>query len=80
LPLETAFIAGGWSEALNPATIQDVMGATSFGHAWELEAAAARILIATLTVLAMRLMIIAEIIFGIGVVGLVSVFKMLDPI
>ena len=50
LPLETAFIGDGWSEALSPAMIHDVVFATSVGQAWQLQAIAALALVATLGV------------------------------
>jgi putative copper resistance protein D len=46
LPLETAFIGEGWGDALNLATVRDVLFETSVGRTWQLQAAAAVVLIA----------------------------------
>ena len=48
LPLETAMIGEGWSDAFNPATVRDVLFDTSVGQAWQVQAVAALILTATL--------------------------------
>jgi putative copper resistance protein D len=50
LPLETAFIGEGWGDALDLATIRDVLFETSVGRAWQVQAAAALILIAAVAV------------------------------
>ena len=48
LPLATAMIGEGWSDALNPTTIRAVLFETSVGCAWQVQAVAALILTATL--------------------------------
>ncbi len=50
LPLETAMIAGGWSDALDPATVKAVLFETSVGGAWQVEAAFALLLALALAV------------------------------
>jgi copper resistance protein D len=48
LPLETAMIGEGWSDALDLTTIRAVLFETSIGQAWRVQAIAALILAATL--------------------------------
>ncbi|MDL2410362.1 copper homeostasis membrane protein CopD [Rhizobium calliandrae] len=45
LPLETAIIGNGWSDAFDAGTIQDVLFETTVGQAWQAQAAAALILV-----------------------------------
>jgi putative copper resistance protein D len=45
LPLETATIGNGWSDAVNAGTIHDVLFETTVGQAWQAQAAAALILV-----------------------------------
>lgn len=45
LPLETATIGNGWSDAFNAGAIHDVLFETTVGQAWQAQAAAAIILV-----------------------------------
>lgn len=47
LPVETAAIGDGWSDALDPANVDDVLTATTVGTAWQVQVAAASALAAT---------------------------------
>jgi copper resistance protein D len=46
LPLAAASIGEGWPDAVAPAMLRDVLLDTSLGHAWQVEAAAALLLLA----------------------------------
>jgi putative copper resistance protein D len=48
LPLQAALIAGGWAAAGDPATLHALLLETSVGRAWQIEAAAALLLLSTL--------------------------------
>lgn len=47
LPIEAAVIGDGWSDAIDVATVQAVLFETSVGRAWQAQAAAAVLLVAT---------------------------------
>jgi putative copper resistance protein D len=46
--LETAFIGDGWIDAVDPSALHDVLSATSFGWAWQVEGVAVLLLLASL--------------------------------
>lgn len=48
LPVEAAMIGSGWSAALDAGTVRTVLLQTSVGQAWQVQAAAALLLLATL--------------------------------
>lgn len=48
LPIETAMIAGGWRDAVDPRMLAVVLGGTSVGTAWIAAAIASLLLVATL--------------------------------
>lgn len=50
LPLETAYIGSGWSDALAPAMLRSVLIETNVGWAWQLQAVATVLLIAAFAI------------------------------
>ncbi|MDE1991848.1 MAG: copper homeostasis membrane protein CopD [Rhizobiaceae bacterium] len=45
LPLEAATIGSGWSDALDPGTVHDILFETTVGTAWQIQAAVALVLV-----------------------------------
>jgi putative copper resistance protein D len=54
LPLEAAVLGDGWSDALAPSALFNVLTATSFGGAWEVEGVAALLVVASLAIVRKR--------------------------